>query len=427
MGNNIQKCQPTLTRASYFPGNLLEGSVQVVASENVEFYGIRVYVEGVAWYRWETGSGKHRHVHYSTNIFSKTVITVAGDSEEAAAQKKNTYTLTKGEHVYPFACMLSPATLPTAQAGQGSTRARVFWRVRAVVDVSGRLNEAGECGFEVYSAMPAQLHSMPSAKTQSFNEDVTCCCCCSKGKIGATATVDKTNVSLDRDSINFTVMIDNTQGEDDIEAITACAAVTCIPKIGPTQLRPTEAWFSNRIPVKVPAGQQGQVQGAIQLKPGAPPTITSAVCDYKWNFVAIVEESGCYTVNPRLPIEINVAHYVDATGVAQMILQQQLSFQPIMNPAMLTQPGLFEVPNYANQTSPSFSQVPAPQGYAMNQQGMQNPAMAWNGQPQMTNYAAGGMPPPPPTGAFPGFTTFPEGAYFVEAQKSQTYDAAHMQ
>ena len=152
--------------------------------------------------------------------------------------------------------MLSPATLPTAHANQGSTRARVFWKVRAVVDVSGRLNEAGECEFTVYSAMPAALHQQPSMKTDSFDQEVNCCCCCSKGRIAATAAVDKTNVSMDRDSINFTVSLDNSNGEDDIEGVTACAIVTCIPKIGPTSLRPSEAWFSNRLQCNVPRGQK---------------------------------------------------------------------------------------------------------------------------------------------------------------------------
>ena len=113
MGNNIQRCQPSLSRDSYFPGNPLQGNVNVVATDNVEYYGIRVEIIGTLWMKWESSTGKSRTTHYSTNIFSKTVITVAGDSEQTAQKKKTVHSLEKGEHNYPFSTILSPATLPS--------------------------------------------------------------------------------------------------------------------------------------------------------------------------------------------------------------------------------------------------------------------------------------------------------------------------
>lgn len=394
MGNNIQVCQPSLTRDSYFPGNPIQGSVRVVATDNVEYYAIRAAIVGVYWCQYEERSGNHSRTVTSTNVFSKTVITVAGDTEQVATGSKKKHQLPKGEHHFPFQCILSPATLPTAACQSGSDKSKIFWEVVGEVDVAGRLNQAGKVAFTVYSPVPKIKHDMPSQASIQQDFPVRCCChcccpacCCSHGKIHATAAIDRSCIALDRDRVNFTISVDNTDSTEQIVAVNAVLQCSVIPKIGPKKVRPQQVFFNKKIPVTIEGGKVGQVTGVIELTPGAPPTITSSVVDFRWTFTAIVEESGCMTVNPRVPIDVELYHTVDDTGAAQYIMQQQFAFQPIMNAADLDRRGVYEVPNMSNAN------------FANN-----------NGMTMMMSPAANAFyPPPPPQQGIPMQMQPPQG------------------
>jgi hypothetical protein len=441
MGNHIQTCQPTLKRDKLFPGNMLEGNLRVVATEDVQVYGVRVSVVGSQYHKYTSGSGKHRSTHITRVPFSVTTVTCFGGAENS----KQEHTLRAGTHDFPFALILSPAALPSARLAIGSTVVACEWAVNGVVDVSGRFNEAGSVPFQVFSLVPYQRWIQPSPAQKSEEKELVCCCCCGKGHTAGKASMTRTLFASDRDAFEFECEIDNSRGEDKINGVNVALVAVAVPKVGYTHLRPWATAVSTTVHCPVEPGQRGVARGSLRLEANAVCTIQSSVLDVNYSCNFVLQADGCCITNPVIAIPIEVYHTVDNTGAAQVMQQLQMNIQP-MDLSALQSRGQFEVPNLmSNANTPAWGQVAPPQAPAgwppqgfptgpqpniatgiplelqqqQQQYGAPSSAPAGYGQEhQQQQWGAPPPPPPHPGAGFPGFATYPEmNPYFVTGQQ----------
>jgi hypothetical protein len=373
MGNNIQSCRPSLTRDKFFPGNRLEGAVLVVVKDNIDnVNAIRLEVVGEAFFRWTTGSGKNRRTHVVRRIFSSTRLTLFGNYEATSGSK--THRLSQGQHVYPFAMILSPATLPSCTI-HGGTLIKIQWYCRSVVDVSGRFDEAGACPFTVFSPIPHEIWMRNSYSSSNLHSKISCCCCISKGEFSAQAVMQKSILALDRDTLAWTVKIDNTKCTELIDEIEVSLICYAKPKIAATHRSTSQYFFQTKVKCHIAAGAQGEVSGTLPLRGGdaIPPTLVSAVIDFEWKVAFSI--SVDWATDPVFYIPVVIASTVLQDPFANVMMQQQQSFVPMAEQMLQQRNGMFEVQNQAQGVGVLPPPPPPPPGFAPM------PQINWNMQP----------------------------------------------
>lgn len=333
-------CKLSLSRTSYFPGNQIAGVLSVTTRDPTEFHGLRVAIQGVACVRWPLVGAKAGNaavaVNWRREVFSRTVVHIAGDVDEAVAAASR-HRLPAGQQDFPFSALLSPQAAPSARVSALFKKhpARILWEIVTEVGLPGvGWQECGHCFFTVLSPLPSAVWQAPSAVTVSSSTPVKsgncqCCgnvgwCCFAavdNGSVQVKVSLDKTTVALDRDRIvKFTVKIDNTAGENDVQGITVGLQCVCVPKF--QSVEPLTAgspysrrlYLSSSVPANVPAGQVGEVTGQLDFSPTAhdlPPTVESSVMDFKNQFVVSLRQSGCCVVDTKVSaIDFTVGHSV---------------------------------------------------------------------------------------------------------------------
>ncbi len=319
--------QPTVQRTTFFPGNVIQGALQVKVDKQIDFVAIRVYVVGALFQKWVTGSGKTRRTHRLTTIISKLSITVAGQPENG---NRNSQPLPAGNYTYPFATMLPPNSLPSFAVGSGSRVNQLHYYVEGMIDIPYGFDKTNVAPFVVLLPIPHGMWHRETSITKPNSFAVSCCCCISKGSVSIRTSMSKTVVALDRDSVNIVVDIDNSKGEEPVDAVVVNLLCTATVKFG-HQMSVTSRQFTNRIPCKVAPGQSQTVQGVLQLGGLAPASFASPIADCE--YIAQVELDIPWATDPSEKIPVFVAHSVDTSNVMPTPEQRFGQFAPMMENA----------------------------------------------------------------------------------------------
>jgi hypothetical protein len=207
-----------------YAGMLVRGVFSFTTTSTVPIRAIRVKMSGRerTHIQQSSGSGKHRHTkhYYGTTILHKELFTISGDSKLAPSNLSSE--LPAGDYAFPFEFYLPHGLPSSGRASQGANFAAVQYQVKGYIDIPNGPDPKAKADLQVLGTMPIGQYMARGAG--GIGEPIVVpirCCCCQKGSVSFSAQSDKNIVSLDRpDPITVTVTVDNTLGEEPVNAIT---------------------------------------------------------------------------------------------------------------------------------------------------------------------------------------------------------------
>jgi hypothetical protein len=207
-----------------YAGMLVRGVFSFATTSTVSSRAVRIKLAGRerTHVAQSSGSGKNRRTHhyYGTTILHKELFTISGDCKQIP--NNQTSELPAGDYAFPFEFYL-PYGLPSSgRATTGPNYAVVEYQLKAYIDIPFGPDSKVKVPLQVLATMPISQYVTRAVGgiPEPLNVPVSCCCCVSKGSVKFSAQADKNIISLDRpDPVSVTVTIDNSRGEEPINAI----------------------------------------------------------------------------------------------------------------------------------------------------------------------------------------------------------------
>ncbi len=304
-----------LKRYVYYPGNVVEGFVELNVSSPINMVAIRVKATGkekIVCRREEYDTDRHGHRTSRTRITRETVcvykqlITLAGQMK--CTGMRGEIMVPPGRYVYPFVFQL-PVNIPPSFAKRaGNDEADILYHIKAYVDIPYGRDAVDRQWFTVVKPLPVQqwIARAPAEVNQAWH--VTLCCCIDKGTVTGRIYMDRTLIAIDRDNLTVIAELDNTKGQEPIESleITLWNHLTYRAQNISEDDRVNEG--TNFINQVIPAGAKGRIAGTIPLRRNLVPTIIT------WNITSV------YTID----IELNIPMATDPKHTFPVILAQSV-------------------------------------------------------------------------------------------------------
>jgi hypothetical protein len=306
-------------RSVFYPGNVIEGVVELQVSQPTPVCCINLVLEGHeaalmqhveqvpdGFRREEQPDGTFREVPKYREVITmrdranpifRQIITLVGMYTPGQGGgsggsggflqglvgaitgnfARPTVTLPPGNWTYPFQLQL-PTGLPPSYV-HGTSFHNLFNRTNPTHNPWHNGNKHGwACGVAywlmghvdllqgadvtqrtsvtVINMVPHAQHSNPGALSTPKHFDLTCCCCISRGSVDARLGLSRTLIALDRDVITVVADVDNSKGEAKLNAIGASLTSTLTATIpGEGTKRAEISAGSMTIPLQLEAGQ----------------------------------------------------------------------------------------------------------------------------------------------------------------------------
>lgn len=203
----------THPQAVFFAGQVVSGSVHVVASEPLNMRGMSMKIFGKGKVHWSVASGKTRKHYRAEEIYCDCKIDLL--NPESAAQES--LTLPAGSFKYPFQMAL-PSTLPSSFEGK---HGYVRYLAEAKIDRPWKFDHELKTAFTVLSILDLNLEQsyLRDSYRMTQDKDVGCCCCIS-GVVDATVDINR-RCFVPGETIYMNVKITNNSNSQ----IPNCSAV----------------------------------------------------------------------------------------------------------------------------------------------------------------------------------------------------------
>lgn len=380
MGSGLS-IQIQLERNAFFPGSLVRGVVIMRTEKPVEVRTLNAVFLSEMHQRWSTGSGKNRRHHHVITPIAKQSVPLFSPHQRTGG---SVHVQPGQQQIYPFAFQLSMGAIPTVVV-QGTSNLRILSQIAVEADVAGGFNRSGQQFITILTAVPAAMHMNPCPRQEQTVANINCCCCISKGSLTTQVAVDRSLFSLDRDQMRFTVRVINTS-KADVESVKVSLVAQTRPKVGRTNVAPSQEMFAVTVPCRAPSGGEDTVQGVLRLGMLAPPSIMSNVLDVEYHINLTADTGCCVDNNTTILKPVLVAHTVDMTQfAAQTMLMYQAAPQ-------IVDPNAFNsTAGYGAQNLYHTGQVPVWQpGMPMMMPGSPG------GDPSIANQQFSVFAPPPP-------------------------------
>jgi hypothetical protein len=357
--------QVFLKHEVFFPGNVVEGFVELDVSSDIEVVGVRVKICGKEGTSITRRRNNKSSTPVSTAVVLKQVITLAGNMKSTNSREHTV--IPKGKYTYPFLFQL-PLNLPPSfyrrYVCDGS--ASISYHVKAYVDIPNGVDVASERHFKVLCGIPHQQWCTPNAAEAFQHFDVTCCCR-SKGFVEARFWMDRTLIAVDHDSFTVCVDVDNTHGAEPVESVEVTLLNILTYKADGDNSAAREAVGSHFIKQRVEEGQTGRIQGVIPVKRDIVPTCTANNTSSR--YVVRIELNIPWASDPAVDIPVIVSHVVDESNTLPPVEFEQATYRTLPTnefPEFFYYPPA--VPVYAYAPIPTFA---APAGAPRNRPGRQ--------------------------------------------------------
>ena len=389
----------------YFPGNMVEGFVQVSANNPITFKAIRVKLTGkekvkVIERRQERSEDGHRRIkHKQTVVIHKHLITLAGlmKTQHYGSFGNPEFTLPPGTYTYPFAFHLPINAPPSWNYHTSDDVGGIRYYVKGYVDIPMGRDSIAKEHFTVLQAIPKQQWLAPSGITQDKYWDVTCCCCIGKGKLSARLFCDRTTISIDRDQLVVCADVNNEEGEERVESF-EISLINRIELSADGHRETVTRCISNTKlqgqKGSLAAGEKGRFIGTIPLintedgRKHFVPTVQGHIASSSYQLK--LEMNIPNASDPEYEFPVIVSQSVDESNFLPMIMWNQASYARLMPGCPPLREDFYHPP-----PDPAYALEPIPNPYPM---GWQPPPMP----PQPQPYT---MAPPvgmygPPTGPY---------------------------
>lgn len=406
-----------------FPGNVVEGFVQIENSGHVDFVAIRVKACGKDKTYLKRNEGMDDdgnsivRTYTQSSVVYKQLVTLAGQMKCTGSRQSQQ--LPPGTYTYPFQFQL-PTTIPPSFAkrcGDGDM-ADIMYYVKAYVDIPMGRDAAVKQHFTVLNAMPAQqwVHRNPVTVDRQWH--VTLCCCIDKGNVNGRLFMDRTVIAINRDNLLICADIDNSAGQEPVESLEISLINNLIYRAQGVEERNRVVAGRNFINQGVAAGQRGRIQGVIPIPRDIVPTVTSF--NVTSTYLVQIELNIPMASDPSHQFPVILTHAVDDTNFLPPVTFEQCQYrpwnrnephefyyQPPPQPVYAYQPAPCPPPPGVNMWAPpppAFGIMPAQQGWSAPTAYQQNappPPMPlgqiqWNSGAPMSEMPMQQPPPPPP-------------------------------
>ena len=232
-----------LRNQTFFPGNIVEGVLEVDVKKAITYCGIRMKLVGKETVRMEREVERPveydaaGHVIPSTKqpkkistkesiVYTKQLITLAGDLKNQADREgafykgEHSFELVPGRYSYPIAWQL-PKNLPSSFSKRvGLDDMQVVYYIKAFVIRPGGQREVTKKAYiNVVRPIPRSqwLAGAPVAAEKSF--PIRLCCCLNKGTVAAKISIVRTLVATERDNLELSVEFDCTNSKQEVHGV----------------------------------------------------------------------------------------------------------------------------------------------------------------------------------------------------------------
>ncbi|KAL3866417.1 hypothetical protein ACJMK2_043718 [Sinanodonta woodiana] len=295
----------------FYPGQIVEGNVQLTVVESLKMREIRLTFTGDANVRWtESRSTKNGTVTvvYSNheNYFNTTVPLL-----QKQANQSDDIILPKGVYNYPFKFQL-PLNIPSSYE---AVIGRVRYAVVVTVDKPWAFDLVTMGPFTVVSLL--DLNKLPNVAYGGTiaDEKTLCCLCCKSGPIRATLTTDRLGY-VPGEAIKFRAEISNLSNRQ-----MECSKAQLVMKVQYHARRKTRTIMNVLATLKrppIPAGETDVWDGYKLHVPSVPPSflLGCKIIDIHYYVMIIVDPSGP-SFDLNVPMEVTIGS-IPLLTVAQM-------------------------------------------------------------------------------------------------------------
>jgi hypothetical protein len=352
------KVQTNLRNQVLYPGNIVEGFVEITASSPITFTAVRIKAVGkerVTITRTRSTGDPDRPTETETFrescVVYKQLVTLAGHMK--TFPQSGSFTMPQGTFYYPFSIQL-PTNIPPSFSKQASNDyAEIVYYLKAYVDIPMGRDAVHRSHFTVLRPMPATQWAQKAPFSIDRNFDVTCCCCIDKGKVHARLFMDRTLIAIDRDNLQVYCEIDNTQGKEPVQSVE-------ISLVNSLKYKASYVTEQNRVVAgrqflkqEIPPGQKNTISGVIPLPRNIVPSLNTfnIQSDYTIN----IELNIPMASDPCQVVNVIVAQSVDDTNFSPPYFWQENKYLRL-NKGQLSMPETF----YAPPPCPVFQFHPVP-------------------------------------------------------------------
>lgn len=362
-----------LKRDVYYPGNVVEGFVEINCSGPITMVAVRVKATGkekiIVKRQKQVDMGvdddgmpitetQTETLMESCSVY-KQLITLAGQTK--MSRNRQSIEVPAGRYTYPFAFQLPVDIPPSFAKRAGDDMADIAYHIKAYVDIPMGRDAQHRNYFTVVKPMPQSQWIARAPSTQDRQWDITFCCCIDKGRVQARMFMDRTHIAMDRDNLVVCADIDNTNGKEPVKSL----EVKLMHKLVYTASWVTETNVINEgtqfVNNEIAPGQKGRIAGVIQLPRGLIPSLTTfnVISEY-W---VDIELNIPMASDPKHRIPVIIAQAVDETNFTPPVTWGSNPYQRIMKgqcPEFYYQPPM----NPCYQLNPIPCQPPT--GYQYN-------------------------------------------------------------
>jgi hypothetical protein len=339
MGNNV-RVTVHLRHTALYPGNVIEGFVEIVVTAPTPFRAIRVracgkelvHVERKIRERIETPPGEPQRYRERTEIRENRqavynqLTTLAGSMKTMPINYQAL--LPPGTFHYPFAFQLPKNIPPSFSKKITDDYGEIIYYVKAYVDVPNGRDAMSRTFFNVIRPMPLHQHAAAAPFNFQHTYDITCCCCCSKGQVSLRMHMNRTIIALDRDVLEVVCDVDNTKGEEPVESLHMELSNMISYKAGEfTESHRLSAGSQTLRSQVIAAGAIGQIFGTVPLNRAALASLSTMNLTSKYLLTATVQIP--WADDPVQAINVIVGQTVDESNWSDVISFEQAAMRPL--------------------------------------------------------------------------------------------------
>lgn len=343
--SNQVEIKSHLKHTVLFPGNVVEGFVEVIVKAPMNFRAVRVklaakelvFVERHTRIRKNPppGSPPNTPATYETIVekknskvgIYKSLVTLAG-AMKTIPMGYPSVMLDPGTYTYPFSFQLPTHVPPSFSRKVNDDFAELLYYVKTYVDGSNGERVVMHKNFlTVIRPMPISQYNMAAPYNQFKSFDLTCCCCCNKGKVSLTMMMSRTLIAIDRDEVEVICDVDNTLGEEPVEKMHLRLTNDVTYRVENLAERGQIVVGTGTFTQRVEAGQRGRMSGKMQIQKNGLPTIKTPNVEIRYTMSASLDIP--WVDDPSFPINVMVAQTVDPSNYAKPLQWNEPAFVPL--------------------------------------------------------------------------------------------------
>jgi hypothetical protein len=352
------KINTNLRHSVLYPGNVLEGVVELRVDGYIDFTAVRIKVTGkerVHIRRERSGPNPDDppvvENYRESCVVYKQLVTLAGAMKTMPGGFSGQ--MPPGVYYYPFAIQLPTNIPPSFSKRVTDDYAEILYYLKAYVDIPMGRDAVHRAHFTVVRPMPISQHAEMAPVNVDKVFDVTCCCCIDKGKVHAILHMDRTLIAIDRDNLTVCCDIDNSRGQEPVKSLEISLINNLTYKADYVTEKNRVVAGKHFLEREIPPGQKARIAGVIPLPRNIVPSLTTfnLQSDYK----ITIEMNIPWASDPMQEFNVILAQSVDETNYSPRVFWQENKYVRL-GKGQFTGPEMY----YQPPPQPVYQCVPIP-------------------------------------------------------------------